>query len=270
MITERHEELAALHALGLLEDAERAGFEAGLAARPELRALLDDLTENAAALALSAPAAEPPDGLKDRILASAADRALDDVVRFPLLRPVPWAAAAVLAITAGWLAFQNVGLRRDNEGLRTARELAETACRMAQNQLAGRTIIAEQMINDLGRRLQRQEDLTRLKVTALASLVPESKEAQAIAVWDPDQQAGLLTVDRLPAIPETQDYQIWVVDPDYPIPVGGGVFKPGADGRATLAFKPDQPVTKPAAFAISLEKKGGVPKAEGPIVLLGK
>ena len=38
----------------------------------------------------------------------------------------------------------------------------------------------------------------------------------------------------------------------------------------TLGFKPDQPVTQAAAFVVSLEKKGGVPKAEGPIVLLGK
>jgi len=37
-----------------------------------------------------------------------------------------------------------------------------------------------------------------------------------------------------------------------------------------LPFKPAQPVTQAAAFAISLEKKGGVPVAVGPIVLLGK
>jgi anti-sigma-K factor RskA len=37
-----------------------------------------------------------------------------------------------------------------------------------------------------------------------------------------------------------------------------------------VPFKPDQPVAHAAAFAVSLEKKGGVPKAEGTIVMLGK
>ena len=107
-------------------------------------------------------------------------------------------------------------------------------------------------------------------MTALASLAGNTKEAQVIAVWDPEQQSGLLTMEKLPAIADTQDYQIWVVDPSYPNPVNGGVFHVGIDGRVVLPFKPDQPVAKVAAFAISLEKKGGVPKAEGPIVLLGK
>jgi anti-sigma-K factor RskA len=141
---------------------------------------------------------------------------------------------------------------------------------MAKNQLSERSLVAEKMINDLGNKLRRSEDLSRLKITALASLAGNTREAQAIAVWDPGQQTGLLTLEKLPAIADTQDYQIWIIDPAYKDPVNGGVFHVAADGRIALAFKPDQPVTQAAAFAISLEKKGGVPKAEGPIVLLGK
>jgi anti-sigma-K factor RskA len=126
------------------------------------------------------------------------------------------------------------------------------------------------MITDLGNKLRKSEDLARLKVSALASLAGNTKEAQVIAVWDPAQQTGLLTMEKLPAINENQDYQIWIVDPAYPNPVNGGIFHVSADGRIALPFKPDQPVTQAAAFAISLEKKGGVPKADGTIVLLGK
>src|SRR5205085_12688555 len=106
--------------------------------------------------------------------------------------------------------------------------------------------------------------------TAPATLAGNTPKAQAIAVWDPSRETGLLTVDKLPAIADNQDYQLWVVDPAYPNPVDGGVFKPGADGHAVLTFKGNQPIKHVAAFAISLEKKGGVPKAEGPIVMLGK
>jgi anti-sigma-K factor RskA len=278
MISERHEEQAALRALGLLEGAERITFETELTGDPQLRSLARSLDHAAASLALAAPQITPPAALKERILAAciepgrtgapAAPEA--EIVSFPFARFIPWAAAALLTLTTAWLATQNLSLRSANDALRTQQRLAEVAYATAQNQLSERSFLAETLINDLGTRLQRSEDLARLKVSALASLAGNTAEAQAIAVWDPDQQAGLLTFEKLPATADSQDYQIWVIDPAYQNPVNGGVFHVAADGRAALAFKPDQPVTGATAFAISLERKGGVPKAEGPIVLLGK
>jgi anti-sigma-K factor RskA len=270
MITDRQEELATLHALDLLEGAERESFEAELAGNAELRALVDSLRESSAALALAAPQVQPPAALKARILDAATGRSGGQVTPFPMMRFLPWAAAAALAVAATWLATQNLALRNQNATLRTERELAEVAYKMTQNQLSERSLLAEKMISDLGNKLRSSEDLSRLKISALASLAGNTKEAQVIAVWDPAQQTGLLTMEKLPAIADTQDYQIWIVDPAYKDPVNGGVFHVAADGKITLAFKPDQPVTQAAAFAISVEKKGGVPKAEGPIVLLGK
>jgi anti-sigma-K factor RskA len=271
MITERHEELAALHALGLLEGAERMAFEVELAASLDLRALVESLAASTATLALAVPPIEPPAALKDRIMtACAGPESTTRVVPFPLLRYAPWAVAAALALTAAWLATRNLALQTENLALQTERELAEVAYKIAQNQLSERSLMAETMINDLGDKLRRADDLSRLKIAALASLAGNTKEAQVIAVWDPGQQAGLLAMEKLPAIADTQDYQIWIVDPAYKDPVNGGVFHIDADGKVALAFQPDQPVTQAAAFAISLEKKGGVPKAEGPIVMLGK
>ena len=270
MISEHQEELAALHALGLLEGPERSSFEADLARDADLRALVDDLGATSAALALTAPPLTPPASLKARILDQAGQSTPDNMTSFPLMRFAPWAIAAGLAIAATWLGTQNLALKSENATLRTDRQLAEAAYRMTQNQLSERSLLAEKMISDLGNKLRQSEDLSRLKISALASLAGNTKEAQAIAVWDGSQQAGLLTLEKLPAIADTQDYQIWIVDPAYKDPVNGGVFHVAADGRITLAFKPDQPVAQAAAFAISLEKKGGVPKAEGPIVLLGK
>lgn len=195
---------------------------------------------------------------------------MDDTHSFPLRRVIPWAATAILTVATAWLTTQNLALRSTNDALRTQQRLAEVAHATARNQLAERSLLAESLINRLGTQLRRSEDLARLQVTALASLASNTTEARGIAVWDPDQQAGLLTFETLPATADGQDYQIWIIDPAYQNPVNGGVFHVASDGRAALAFKPDQPVTKATAFAISLEKKGGVPKAEGPIVLLGK
>ena len=270
MITERHEELAALHAFDLLEGAERSSFEAELTGNGELRALCNSLRESAATLALTAPSVSPPPALKDRILAAVAVPVPPAAVVIPGRSWAPWAIAAALTLAATWLATQNLALRNQNATLRSERELAEVAYKIAQSQLTERTLLAEKLISSLGTKLLHAEDLARLKVTALASLAGNTKEAEVIAVWDPEQQGGLLTMDKLPAIADTQDYQIWIVDPAYPNPVNGGIFHLTSNGRVALPFKPDQPVKQAAAFAISLEKKGGVPKAEGPIVLLGK
>jgi len=270
MITEHQDELATLHALGLLEGAEKNAFETELAANAELRALTASLGETSAAISLAAPQVVPPAALKARLLAAVDERPEAKILNFPLLNLAPWALVATLAIAATWLGTQYITLRKENANLRSERQLAEVAYKLSQNQLAERSLLAESMINDLGNKLRHNEDLARLKVTALASLAGNTKEAQVIAVWDPEQQTGLLTMEKLPAIADTQDYQIWIVDPAYKNPVNGGVFHISADGKVALAFKPDQPVAQVAAFAISLEKKGGVPKAEGPIVLLGK
>ena len=278
MITERQEELAALHAFDMLEAAEKLNFMAELAANPELQVLVTQLAATAATLALSGMQLEPPVKLKQAVLAACSpslsvkhDKSMDPkIVSFSFFKLIPWAAAATLALATAWFARESMMLRDENSALRTQHQLAEVAYKMAQNQLSTRSLLAEKMIASLGDKLHRTEDLARLKVTALASLAGNTKEAQVIAVWDPEQQMGLLTMEKLPAIADTQDYQIWIVDPAYPNPVDGGVFHVGQDGRVILPFKPAQPVAQAAAFAISLEQKGGVPKAVGPIVLLGK
>ena len=269
MITERQEELAALYVLGLLEGGELRAFEAELAGNRELEAFVAGLGGTAASLALAAPDLAPPPELRQRVLDAAAEEPARSEAFAPM-RFVPWGIAAALALASGVIGYRNAELRERNEALQTERRQAEEVFRAAREGLLERSLMAEKLVADLGERLRRSEDLARLKVAALASLAGNTKEAQAIAVWDPEQQAGLLTFDKMPVIGDKQDYQIWVVDPAYPNPVNGGVFKVDEEGRATLAFKPDQPVRAAAAFAISLEKKGGVPKAEGPIVLLGK
>jgi anti-sigma-K factor RskA len=116
-----------------------------------------------------------------------------------------------------------------------------------------------------------QRDLADFKITTLASMLQNSPQALAVAVWDPAKQEGVLKVEKLPALLPSQDYQLWVVDPQYPNPVDGGVFTVDEKtGEARVTFKANQPVKAISAFAVTLERKGGVPKAEGPFVLLGK
>lgn len=128
----------------------------------------------------------------------------------------------------------------------------------------------DQRVADLSRQLSAQGKLADYKIATLASLLGNSPQALAVAVWNPANQEGVLTVQKLPALAADKDYQLWVVDPQYPIPVDGGVFRVDpVTGDARMNFHPNQPIKTVAKFAVSLERKGGVPKAEGPMVLIG-
>ena len=62
------EEQATLYVFGLLEGAESAGFERRLESNAELRALVDELDETAAAIAHAAPVRALPPELRARAL----------------------------------------------------------------------------------------------------------------------------------------------------------------------------------------------------------
>ena len=99
-----------------------------------------------------------------------------------------------------------------------------------------------------------------------AWLIPPKLCTNSITVGTPAR-----AIEHLPPLAPDQDYQLWLIDPQYPIPVDGGVFTVDpATGEARVTFKADKPVKSVAKFAVSLERKGGVAKAEGPMVLLGQ
>lgn len=68
MTTEQQQEQASLYALGALPESERPAFEAAIRDNAELRSLVRGLQHAADALALAAPPAELPPGLKSKVM----------------------------------------------------------------------------------------------------------------------------------------------------------------------------------------------------------
>jgi anti-sigma-K factor RskA len=231
-VNEQLEEKAALYVLGLLEEDEVAAFELRLQSDAELRALLDQLDEAAAAVAHSAPSRALPPELRARVLAQART---GKTVAFPRRSNwIPWAIAACLALSCAYLVAERSGLRK----------------RIT--------------------RLEERDILSQIQIASLSSKLENAPDANAVVVWDEKKQRGVLKVTKLPRNEQDRDYQLWLVDPRYKDPVAGGVFHVANDGSFRLPFQPASPVREAKGFAISLERKGGVTKAEGPIVLLGK
>ena len=118
--------------------------------------------------------------------------------------------------------------------------------------------------------LEKQGALDNLHIAVLSSIVEGSPDARAVCVWDEGRQIGVLKVENLPPVPAEKAYQLWVVDPKYGDPVNGGVFNTLADGSIKYQFEPSLPIAQANVFAVSLERKEGVRKAEGPMVLISK
>lgn len=112
--------------------------------------------------------------------------------------------------------------------------------------------------------------ISKLQITTLTSKVSGAPNALAVAVWDSEKQTGVLRTINVPATEVDRDYQLWIVDPEYKQPVSAGVFAVDQSGTTKILFHPESKVSAATAFAVSLERKGGVPKAEGPMVLVSK
>jgi anti-sigma-K factor RskA len=264
------EEQAALYAIDQLFDAEREQFEKELARDPALQDLVRDLRETSAAVAFAVGGGETPSAdLRERVLAAAAGKKRrikpGKVVGFALHARVAWAVAACAVIAAGLFQVRWFSMRSAFSASETTQKAVLAEIRSLEQQMEAERILGSQQLADM----RRAADVANLKIARLAALSGNSPTALAIAVWNPLNQEGVLTVESLPLLQRDQDYQLWVIDPQYTDPVNGGVFSVDAQGCATLRFQPEKSVGGVTSFAISLERKGGVPKAEGPMVALG-
>jgi anti-sigma-K factor RskA len=236
MIPDDLQDQAALYALGALNPEETAAFEAALRGNMELRALVRELREALADLARNVPPQEPPAELKRRVLREIAlEKQADSPARrdAPSFNWLPWAIAALFLGFCGLLAFDRARLQR---------ELADARA---------------------------SDPLAQAMLVSLVSPTGDHPDARANVAWQPDRQSGVITINNMPPAGEGHDYQLWAVDANHPDPINAGIIHIEADGATRVRFKPDKDASQIKAFAISLERTGGVPKREGPIVMIG-
>ena len=125
-------------------------------------------------------------------------------------------------------------------------------------------------------RLQREladaraaDPFAQAMLVALISPTGDHPDARANVAWQPDQQSGVITINNMPPAGEGHDYQLWAVDANHPDPINAGIIHVEPNGVTRVRFKPDKNASQIKSFAISLERAGGVPKREGPIVMIG-
>lgn len=227
----RYDELAALNAVDLLDDAARDELLDAASRDPEVEALVRDYAETAALIAYAAPSVAPPLELRQKILRQLPARKAARSNIIPFHQLIPYAIAACLMALGISQSLQIGGLKS---------ELIST-----------RTDVAH---------LRDSNALVGLHLATLDAKDAAYAASKILVAWDPYRHTGVVSLQNLPAAPAGKDYQLWVLDPGAPAPVSAGVVT----GSRSFAVKPVS--TPNPGFAISLEPAGGMPEPTGPIL----
>jgi len=271
---ERFEELAALNAFGMLEGDEKRTLDGVLLRDRALKDLCAELEDTAAQLAGAVTPLAPPSALKGRIRAKVRSHRKGGAVAYSsggsgFWTFTGWAAAAAFVASSAWLWMEREKLQTNliSVSATTAAEVEK-----AQNAASSQREALEKQLAALNIEivaLQKRDALAQMRIDTLQRSVDAYKQGVAVVVWDSEKHQGVLKLEKMPPVQAGKDYQLWVVDPKQPVPVDAGVVRVNGDGFAKVDFKPVTDVTDASKFALSVEKEGGVPKGEGPIVLIG-
>jgi len=239
---------AAAWALGTLDEAERAAFEAHLADCELCRSAVQEYGAVTRLLDRMKPAAPPP-GLRERIVAEAA-RTRPGASPSAGRRWVSLAMAATLAaIVLGSLWVRERQARRRGEDALAAadRSLLDTRAALAERDSLLATFAGPDV--------------------RTATLVTTGAGPAVRLFWNRSMSRIVIAASGLPTAPAGRTYQLWGIAQGSN-PVSLGTFDPGTDGRATLALNVP-PGMDFALAAVSEEPAGGSPQPTTTPILAG-
>lgn len=123
---------------------------------------------------------------------------------------------------------------------------------------------------------QQLEQLMASADVVKANLTNPKNPAEVVGdvVWSDSQQKGFVRLRGVPINDKSKEqYQLWIIaaNQNAKTPVDGGVFDVDAGGEIIIPIDAKVKVQKPAAFAITAEKPGGVVVSEqGKVMAIGK
>ncbi|MPR35176.1 anti-sigma factor [Salmonirosea aquatica] len=152
----------------------------------------------------------------------------------PLWAMMAVAASVLLAIFAGWAAYQMSQTRAQNDQL--AAEMSELRQRAEYNEALAANY--------------RNPDVKVVRMPGL----DKAPESIVVALWNQKTNDVLLDVQNLPVAPAGKQYQLWTIVDGKPVDMG---MLDQEFSNRLLHMKSSSP--NAVAFAITLEKEGGSP-----------
>lgn len=253
---EQHGGLLAGAALDVLEPKEVLAVQGHVAQCAPCAVELARLREGAAVLALAVPSAAPPQALKARVLAAAADESR------PPERPAPFAPVARRRPVAGsWLAAAAALVVAASSVVWAASLQARV------DQLAAQA----QADRDKAARYDRVVAVLASEQLAIRQLEPaaQASSSSGTIYMDPSTGQGMIMVHDLPPIPAERQWQLWFVRSDG-TRVSGGLLRADATGSGYTLLNVPKDLHTFEAIGITQEPRGGSPSPTGERVLGGR
>ncbi|MHA4843387.1 anti-sigma factor [Flavitalea antarctica] len=137
----------------------------------------------------------------------------------------------------------------------------------SQTQLANNNQALQTSLNEFHKTMSLLKDPNMTIIKMAGNLVPENgspdPSSMATIYWNKKSSEVYLLVNALPKPTSDKQYQLWAIIDGKP--VSAGVFDmDGADVMQKMANIPSA-----QAFAVTLEKSGGVPAPQGAMYVLG-
>jgi anti-sigma-K factor RskA len=233
--------LAGAYALDALGGADRARFERHLSGCPSCAQEARGLQEATSRLA-DTLATAPPDGMRERVLAAAARTRQNPPVTEPAR--APWPARVGLrgqAASRGW------GARGRRWGILVAGGALAIALA-----LGGLAFHTEQQLNQMRNRSRAIAAVLNEPDAAMMTVAATTRGSATIVM---SHRAGALvfTAARLPALPSSQRYELWLMGRDGPR--AAGILPPPRSGMTAPVIVSG--LRSGDEFAVSAEPAGG-------------
>jgi anti-sigma-K factor RskA len=268
-------EIAPLYVIGALDEKTAEEVEASLhSATTEQQRVIAQWRDVATLLPQALSLQSPPDHVRERLLNRIAEetqqtpieiaveestseelagRAEEKVLSFVQprraeSRPARWlliAAAALLALTCGYLFKHNADLARERDNVARERDDFSKELAMWRRQI---------------------DDIVSPRTRIIAMVGDETPQANAKVVWDMNARQWAIYIFDLPTPPSDKDYQLWYVTKNAKI--SAAVFRTDEQGRTVLKLTlPPDALAGLAATAVTLEPSGGSPQPTGKFYL---
>jgi anti-sigma-K factor RskA len=258
------------YCLGAIDEAEKRQIEDHLEdGCPECQIVMSEMLTVTAVLASAAEEKSPPVYLKDRIMSQIQTRqpskvrGVSDTVNEIATRALEKSRRFWIGVSGG-LALASLVIV-----FLLARQISklENALQASRSQAQ----ISEKLVNDLQIRLQEKERILnvvqapKVQLVDLRGLEPAPAAAGRV-FWNSAEKKAVFVAQNLPAPDSSQDYQLWIIRGGQPI--DAGVFAVDDRGMGVSLFDVGEEQNV-SAFAVTLEKKGGVPAPQGEMYLIG-
>ena len=255
-----HEQFAedlGLYAMGSLEGDERLALEKHLEGCGSCSRELEQLRGDLGVLALTASGPKPPARSRQRLMAAIAkEPRLPAAVTNPASPrrswwgSLGWIAAAALVLLVLGLVRQNSSLERNLASVKA--QFGDQASRLRQANEIVATLVDPQA--------------QKVELVAAGS----KPQPRGKAIYERRNRSLIFFASNLPPLPAEKIYELWLFPANGGAPIAAGLFRPDAQGSATVVNPPLPEGVEAKNFAVTLEPDSGSHEApRGTAVIVG-